>query len=26
MYLHIESVEPPIQFAKKLRRALEVLK
>jgi len=26
MYLHIETVEPPIQFAKKLRRALNVLK
>ncbi|WNC12992.1 DUF1259 domain-containing protein [Brevibacillus brevis] len=26
MYLHIETVEPPIQFAKKLRRALRVLK
>ncbi|MBH0332037.1 hypothetical protein ABH14_20150 [Brevibacillus brevis] len=26
MYLHIESVEPPIEFAKKLRRALNVLK
>lgn len=26
MYLHIESVEPPIQFAKKLRTALKVLK
>ncbi|MFP3392398.1 DUF1259 domain-containing protein [Brevibacillus sp. SIMBA_040] len=25
MYLHIETVEPPIQFAKKLRRALNVL-
>ncbi|GIO04092.1 hypothetical protein J31TS6_01200 [Brevibacillus reuszeri] len=26
MYLHIETVEPPIRFAKKLRRALNVLK
>ncbi|QRG66403.1 DUF1259 domain-containing protein [Brevibacillus choshinensis] len=26
MYMHIESVEPPVQFAKKLRRALKVLK
>ena len=26
MYVHIETVEPPLQFAKKLRRALNVLK
>lgn len=26
MYVHVETVEPPIQFAKKLRRALNVLK
>lgn len=26
MYLHLESVEPPLEFAKKLRRALDVLK
>lgn len=26
MYVHIETVEPPSQFAKKLRRALNVLK
>ncbi|GIO30815.1 MULTISPECIES: DUF1259 domain-containing protein [Paenibacillus] len=26
MYLHIESVENPIQFARKLRAALDVLK
>lgn len=26
MYMHFESIEPPLQFARKVRRAFEVLK
>ena len=26
MYMHFESVEPPLQFARKVREAFEVLK